>query len=205
MLEKKGYRSLPLPNTGYWRWRPYKTMKRPFAPPLAHRYAAVAAGLGEVGWHESFMSPEYGPRLRLNSLITEAPLVPDPLYEGPPLCDKCMKCVKACPYDRFRKEVKEIKELEIGEKKFKIPITNKWRCFLCYFEINPRFLPKHITEEIALRIIKDGREPRKFLMDSAACLAACLPPHLRKKDENLYPHSVARKREIKKSGASGGY
>lgn len=200
VLEKQGYRSLPLPATDHWRWRPYKTMETPFAPPLAHRYAAVAAGLGEVGWHESFISPEYGPRQRINSLITEAPLEPDPLYKGTPLCDKCMSCVEACPYDRFRKEVKEIKELEIGEKKFKVPITNKWRCYLCYFEINPRFLPKKITEEVALRITKDERVPRRpeILVDSAACLAACLPSYLRKKDENLYAHSIARKREIKK-------
>jgi len=199
LLEKEGYRSLPLPVTLYWRWRPYKTMKDPFAPPLVHRYAAVAAGLGEIGWHESFISPEYGPRQRLNSLITEAPLRPDPIYEGPPLCDRCMECVKACPYDRFRKEVKGIKELEIGGKRFKIPITNKWRCHLCYYQINPRFLPKEITEEVAIRIENDGRVSRGgILMDSAACLAACLPPNLRKKDENLYPHSIARKRKIKK-------
>jgi len=198
-LERKGYPSLPLPQTGYWRWRPYRTMKDPFAPPLAHRYAAVAAGLGEIGWHTSFMSPQYGPRQRVTSLLTEAPLRPDPLYNGSPLCDKCMECVKSCPYDRFRKEVEKVVELDIGGKKFKIPRTNKWRCHLCYYQINPRFLPKVITEEVAIRIENDERQPRGgVLMDSAACLAACLPPHLRKKDENLYPHSIARKREIKK-------
>lgn len=200
-LESRGYNSLPIPQTLYWRWRPYKTIKEAFAPPLVHRYAAVAAGLGEIGWHESFISPEYGPRQRLDSLITEAPLVPDPLYNGPPLCDRCMNCVKACPYDRFREEVKEVKELEIGGKKFKIPITNKWRCFVCYYQINPRFLPKMITEEVAVRITNDERVPRGgVLMDSAACLAACLPPHLREKDKPpyLYPHSIARKRKPKK-------
>ena len=114
-LERQGYQSLPLAASTHWRWRPYKSMKEPFAPPLAHRYAAVAAGLGEIGWHESFISPEFGPRQRVTSLITEAPLIPDPLYNGTPLCNKCMKCVIACPYDRFRKEVDGTREIEIGE------------------------------------------------------------------------------------------
>lgn len=202
-LEDKGYRSLPLPQTGYWRWRSYKSMPDGFAPPLAHRYAAVAAGLGEIGWHNSFVSPQYGPRQRVVSLLTEAPLQPDPLYEGPPLCDKCMRCVKACPYERFTQEVEAIVELDIGGKKITLPRTNKWRCHLCYYEINPRFLPRHITEEVALRIENDGRQPKEgrregVLMDSAACLAACLPPPLRKKEAHLYPHSLARRRRKRK-------
>lgn len=202
-LESLGYRSLPLPPTHYWRYRPYKTMREPFAPPLAHRYAAVAAGLGEIGWHESFLSPQYGPRQRLNSLITEAPLMPDPLYNGDPLCDKCMKCVTACPYDRYRKDVKGTKELDIGGKKITIPITNKWRCFLCYSGINPRFIPREITEEVALRITNDRRRRATTIMDSAACLAACMPPKLRteEQDDALYPHSVARKMEMREVDA----
>ncbi|OHD64443.1 MAG: hypothetical protein A2096_04015 [Spirochaetes bacterium GWF1_41_5] len=109
-----------------------------------------------------------------------------------------MKCVKACPYDRFRKEVRGTKELDIGGKKFTIPLTNKWRCFLCYFEINPRFIPKEITEEVAIRITNHNlsRLP-KWIADNAACLATCLPPSLRQKNDTLYPNSIARKREMK--------
>ncbi len=199
-LEASGYESIVFPPTNYWRWRPYKSVEEPMAPPIAHRYAAVAAGLGEIGWHESFISPTHGPWVRLNSIITEAPLIADPLYAGPALCDKCMRCVKACPYDRFRKEVRGTKELDIGGKKFTIPLTNKWRCFLCYTHMNPRFLPKTITEDAVLRIIRDGRVPltknKDWIKDSAACLAACMPRHLRTNDESLYPNSVARKRTI---------
>lgn len=192
-LERRGYPSLPLPQTCYWRWRPYKSMKDAFAPPMVHRYAAVAAGLGEIGWHNSFMTPQYGPRQRLVSLVTEAPLAADPLYDGDPLCDMCMRCVKACPYGRFNREVEEVVELDIGGKKMKMPRTNKWRCHLCYYEINPRFLPRTIDEETAVRIENDGRAPRGgILMDSAACLAACMPPKIRGEDPNLYPNSVSR-------------
>ena len=134
-LEGKGYKSLPTPITGLWRVRPYKTIEQPFAPAMANRYAAVAAGLGEIGWNGLFLSPEYGPRQRLVPVITEAPLEPTPMYDGPPLCDKCMICVKKCPLDCFRKEVKKINKLEIGGRTFEFPAINKWRCFLDYFNI----------------------------------------------------------------------
>ena len=100
-LEAEGYRSLPTPITGLWRIRPYKSIEQPFAPALANRYAAVAAGLGEIGWNGLFLSPEYGPRQRLVSVVTEAPLEQTPMYNGPALCDKCMICVQKCPLDCF--------------------------------------------------------------------------------------------------------
>jgi epoxyqueuosine reductase len=45
------------------------------------------------------VTPDYGPRVRLVSIITRAELDPDPLYQGPRLCDpaKCQICVKICP------------------------------------------------------------------------------------------------------------
>ncbi|MBC7288847.1 MAG: (4Fe-4S)-binding protein, partial [Armatimonadetes bacterium] len=38
------------------------------------RIAAVAAGLGEIGYSKLFLSPEFGPRQRLAMLLTDAPL-----------------------------------------------------------------------------------------------------------------------------------
>lgn len=87
-LEKKGFITVPLPSG-------------PGAggAPFSHRHAAVAAGLGILGWHGLFMTPEAGPRVRIVSVITKAEMEPDPLYNGPRLCDpqKCQICVKACP------------------------------------------------------------------------------------------------------------
>jgi len=59
------------------------------------RLAAVAAGLGEIGYNHLFMSPEFGPRQRLAAILTDAPLEPDPLYEGQ-ICDRCMLCARDC-------------------------------------------------------------------------------------------------------------
>jgi ferredoxin len=63
---------------------------------LDMNYAAVAAGLGEIGLHGVFLSPQFGPRQRFQVVLTDAPLEADPLYEGE-LCGSCNVCVSSCP------------------------------------------------------------------------------------------------------------
>ncbi len=62
------------------------------------RHAAHCAGLGEIGLNRLLITPEYGPRVRLGALITNADLTPnEPFKEN--LCKRedCAICVKACP------------------------------------------------------------------------------------------------------------
>jgi ferredoxin len=59
------------------------------------RIAAFAAGFGEIGWSKMFLTPEFGPMQRLVAILTDAPLEPDPLFEGK-LCDRCMRCAAEC-------------------------------------------------------------------------------------------------------------
>lgn len=68
---------------------------------MSNRFAAVCAGLGQFGWSGFVLTPKDGPRVRWVSIITEAELEGDPLYEDRELCkgDACRKCVKACPVD----------------------------------------------------------------------------------------------------------
>jgi len=65
--------------------------------PFSHRHAATRAGLGEFGYNNIVLTPQFGPRQRFNSIITDAELVPDPLI-AEPIClrDKCRLCLKAC-------------------------------------------------------------------------------------------------------------
>ncbi|MFW6155511.1 MAG: hypothetical protein ACOC95_09865 [Planctomycetota bacterium] len=65
--------------------------------PFSHRHAATRAGLGEFGYNNVVLTPQFGPRQRLNSVITDAVLAPDPLL-AEPLClrDECRLCLKAC-------------------------------------------------------------------------------------------------------------
>lgn len=65
-------------------------------PDFSHRYAAVAAGLGRIGWSGNVLTPEHGAAVVLCSVITDAVLKEDPLLEDNP-CDGCRSCVATCP------------------------------------------------------------------------------------------------------------
>lgn len=64
---------------------------------FSHRHAAVRAGLGEFGLNNLVVTPRYGPRVRFNSIITDAPLQADPLPTKKVCLDlECQKCIKGC-------------------------------------------------------------------------------------------------------------
>ena len=88
-LVRQGYECLPTPANV---WRDPRTLE----PMISHVLTAVAAGLGEVGWSNLLLTPQFGPRQKVVSVITNAPLEPDPPYNGDPICDRCMACVEAC-------------------------------------------------------------------------------------------------------------
>lgn len=73
-LEKLGYRAIPIAVVGFY-------IKELFRGALSHRHAAVEAGLGEIGYNNLLVTPEYGPRVRLVSIVTDAPLESDPKLE----------------------------------------------------------------------------------------------------------------------------
>lgn len=62
---------------------------------ISHKAMAKAAGLGWQGKSLLLVTPKYGPRVRLATLLTNAPLEPDELL--PNRCGKCKKCQEACP------------------------------------------------------------------------------------------------------------
>ncbi len=130
-LESYGYASIPLPCTGFWRHRPYKSIDTTNTASFSHRHAFVAAGLGEFGWNNMALSYEYGPRNRLVSLITEAELEGDPLYSGDPLCDRCGMCEHMCPGKNYRKEMMlepGYDEVCVEDKKYRYAKLNRFRC-----------------------------------------------------------------------------
>lgn len=60
------------------------------------RDAAVRAGLGEIGYCGELLTPEFGPRQRVQLILTDAELEPLPLCDTP-VCDQCRACVTTCP------------------------------------------------------------------------------------------------------------
>ena len=72
-------------------------------PDFSHRYGAVAAGLGRLGWSGNLMTPQFGSAVFLGSVLTSAVLEPDALLEEDP-CDKCKLCTTVCPVEMMNKK-----------------------------------------------------------------------------------------------------
>jgi len=61
-----------------------------------HRLAATRGGLGWIGKNSCLITPEFGPRVRLVTILTNMPLaVNQPVNES--LCGECRRCADACP------------------------------------------------------------------------------------------------------------
>ncbi len=100
---------------------------------LAIRIAAVAAGLGEIGWSKVFLTSRFGPRQRLAAIITDMELEPDPLVEPGTICDKCMNCVEGCAPDAIPhiKEKKTV-SIKIEDKTYEWGDVDMGKCTLSY-------------------------------------------------------------------------
>jgi epoxyqueuosine reductase QueG len=72
-------------------------------PDFSHRYGAVAAVLGRLGWSGNVITPQYGSAVLLGTVLTSAKLESDPLLEENP-CDRCKMCVASCPVDMIHKQ-----------------------------------------------------------------------------------------------------
>ncbi len=99
LLESQGYPSLFFPATYGDTVSAFIQERIPSGWGLfSQRHAAVMAGLGEFGLNNVVVTPQYGPRIRFNSVITEAELVPSALLaEKACLGESCSICVQDCP------------------------------------------------------------------------------------------------------------
>jgi len=77
-------------------------LKNPAAA-FSHVWAAHYAGLGQVGWNHTLLTPEYGPRVRLVSVLTALELPGDDMLVRE-LCGRCRLCQKICPAGAFEGE-----------------------------------------------------------------------------------------------------
>lgn len=166
LLEEAGELAIPMVSSGV------EDLKAVMAA-FSNRHAAVAAGHGVIGWNGICITPDVGPRGRFESVITTAKLDPDPMYEGPKLCDpeSCKKlggglplCVRVCPIDNFSH--KESVAAVIGGKKFEYAYMDHMRCGKT---VGVGFHPKVLgPREMVI--------PSKIEFDTAMKLRAQAPP-----------------------------
>jgi ferredoxin len=99
-IETQGVEAVPLfgyAEAGMPKGRPVAPGKPAPNVYVDAEFAAQAAGLGEMGLADVFLTPEYGPRQRFALILTDAELEPDAVV-GQRLCGDCGACVEACPF-----------------------------------------------------------------------------------------------------------
>lgn len=93
-IEENGGFAMPTPaDDPYFHWEEERKHGMGI---FSHRHAAVKAGLGMLGKSALVLTPEYGNRVELVSVITNLPFRPAPPVTG--LCPPgCQLCENACP------------------------------------------------------------------------------------------------------------
>jgi epoxyqueuosine reductase QueG len=125
-LEKQGYRAYPFPANMPHISKPSQTY--PGGPgDISHKHVAVACGLGEIGWHNLLITPQFGTRQKLTTVITNASPLPDPVYEGQ-LCNRCFQCAQACPTAAIPVNSEEKRMVTIRGKELQYAKLVGWRC-----------------------------------------------------------------------------
>ncbi|NIN01046.1 MAG: epoxyqueuosine reductase, partial [candidate division Zixibacteria bacterium] len=72
-LEKRGFKAIGFDAGAGFYGKAGKSPER-IAGDISHKHAAVAAGLGKFGVNNLVLSPKWGPRVRLTTVITNAQL-----------------------------------------------------------------------------------------------------------------------------------
>ncbi len=87
VIERSGYRALPIPASkivSKLHWRSF----------ISHKAIARSAGVGWIGKSLLLVTPEFGPRVRLATILTDMPL-----ESGEPAknrCGDCRECIENC-------------------------------------------------------------------------------------------------------------
>ena len=98
-LEARGAEAVPLfgyADSGMPKGRPVAPDRPAPNVILDVQHAATAAGLGEIGLGDFFITPQFGTRQRFALILTDAELEPDPVPAAS-ICSDCGACVEACP------------------------------------------------------------------------------------------------------------
>ncbi|MBC3798441.1 4Fe-4S double cluster binding domain-containing protein [Acetobacterium tundrae] len=90
-LEEMGYPSVAIPAS-----QSVSDLDDAFTGAFQHKTGAVLSGLGWIGRSALFIHENYGPRVRMGTVLTNAPLqVGIPITQSS--CGSCRSCVTACP------------------------------------------------------------------------------------------------------------
>ena len=92
-FQKEGFNSLPIPASQL-------IDRENCYGAISHKAVARMAGLGWQGKNLLLITPQYGSRVRLVTVLTEAPLIIDTPVKN--RCGNCMLCRDSCPAKAIR-------------------------------------------------------------------------------------------------------
>jgi len=95
-LRKRGYDATEAP-------RGFADEKNKIAP-LSFKLAAYEAGIGVFGRPSIIITPEYGPRVNLGVVLTDAVSKTDGRMENFSPCEDCNVCITTCPVNAIRSD-----------------------------------------------------------------------------------------------------
>lgn len=95
-LQSLGYEALPIPSSQIVDWE--KQLGH-----LSHKRVAASCGLGWIGRNNLLVTPEFGSRVRLVTVLTDCPLPLDPPINLD--CGSCKACIASCPSNSIKEDV----------------------------------------------------------------------------------------------------
>ena len=126
--------------------------------------AAVMAGLGCVGKNNLFVTPKYGPRVRLRALILDVEFPTTGMTDFNP-CKGCdMPCRTACPQSAFQKKIYHGRKFGLDKLPGRNGVYNRQ---LCNVQMEMDIINSEKTEVI------DHTTPGKIIKYCRLCEFAC--------------------------------
>ncbi len=94
-IQSAGWEALPIPASQLVDWEHQRAH-------VSHKHVAVQAGLGWIGRNNLLVSPSFGSRQRLITVLTNMPLRTDePMSWG---CGECRACLSSCPSSSIKED-----------------------------------------------------------------------------------------------------
>lgn len=116
ILENRGFSALPIPSSQYRRPGERRAI-------FSHKLAGNLAGVGWIGKNCLLITTEFGPRIRLASVLTNCELESGKRLFGQ--CGDCEICVNACPVGALRGI--EFNESDNVEKRINVNVCGSYR------------------------------------------------------------------------------
>ncbi len=111
-IQSQGYQALPIPASQVIDWENQRGH-------LSHKLIASEAGLGWIGRNNLLVTPNWGARVRLVSILTNMPL--QPTRRSSRNCGNCYRCIEVCPAGAIKQRKEDFDHLACFEqlKKFR--------------------------------------------------------------------------------------